>query len=101
MVRLRPGQSLDTATVALRAVQPQIRDGSLPRAFTTPVAAGAVLRWWAAQFVSATLLYEIEARDLASFAGSAAVLVAVGALAGWLPARRAARIDPAQGLKEG
>ena len=31
---------------------------------------------------------------------AAVVLGAIGALAGWLPARRAARIDPAQVLRD-
>ena len=30
MVRLKPGQSIDTAAAALRAVQPQIRDATIP-----------------------------------------------------------------------
>jgi ABC-type antimicrobial peptide transport system permease subunit len=29
------------------------------------------------------------------------LLAAIGVLAGWLPARRASRIDPAQVLREG
>jgi ABC-type antimicrobial peptide transport system permease subunit len=37
----------------------------------------------------------------ATFISAAAVLMLIGALAGWLPARRAARIDPAQVLREG
>ncbi|MBI4266043.1 MAG: ABC transporter permease [Acidobacteria bacterium] len=49
---------------------------------------------WAARFVEA-LLFQLEARDPVTFAGAAAVLVAVGVLAAWLPARRAARLDPA------
>jgi hypothetical protein len=36
-----------------------------------------------------------------AFAGAAAVLVAVGALAAWMPARRGARPDPAAVLREG
>jgi predicted permease len=55
---------------------------------------------WAARFVEA-LLFHLEARDPVTFAGAAAVLVAVGVLAAWLPARRAARLDPATVLREG
>jgi ABC-type antimicrobial peptide transport system permease subunit len=54
---------------------------------------------WAARFVGA-LLFKLEARDPLTFAGAAAVLVAVGGLAAWLPARRAARLDPATVLRE-
>jgi len=60
---------------------------------------GAGISSWASQFV-ATLLYGLEPRDPATLVGSAAVLTAVGALAGWLPARRAARIDPAEVLRD-
>jgi predicted permease len=55
---------------------------------------------WVAGFVEA-LLFEVEARDPLTFAGAAAVLVAVGVLAAWMPARRAARLDPATVLREG
>jgi predicted permease len=54
---------------------------------------------WAARFVE-SLLFDVKARDLVTFASSAAVLVAVGALAAWLPARRAARLDPVTALRE-
>jgi putative ABC transport system permease protein len=68
------------------------------------LAAGLVLGLagglWAARFVEA-LLFRLEARDPATFAGAAAVLVAVGVLAAWLPARRAARLDPVSVLREG
>jgi len=47
-----------------------------------------------------TLLYGIEPRDPATLVGSAAVLAAGGALAGWLPAYRASRIHPAQVLRD-
>jgi beta-lactamase class A len=50
------------------------------------VAVGAAVSLWAARFVS-TLLYGLEPRDPVTFVLGAAVLVAVGALAGWLPAR--------------
>jgi putative ABC transport system permease protein len=55
---------------------------------------------WAARFVGA-LLFQLEARDPLTFAGAAAVLVAVGVMAAWLPAHRAARLDPATVLREG
>jgi ABC-type antimicrobial peptide transport system permease subunit len=64
------------------------------------LAVGLTGSLWAARFVKA-LLFDVEARDVMTFAGAAAVLVAVGVLAAWLPARRAARLDPAAVLREG
>jgi ABC-type antimicrobial peptide transport system permease subunit len=64
------------------------------------VTAGIALAWWASRFISATLLYGVSARDAATFAGAAAVLMSVSAVAAWLPARRAARIHPAEVLRE-
>jgi len=63
------------------------------------VLAGAGISLWASTFVAA-LLYGLEPRDPATLVGSAAVLAAVGVLAGWLPAFRASRIDPADVLRE-
>jgi len=64
------------------------------------VAVGAVASAWAGRFVG-TLLYELEPRDPPTLIGAALVLAIIGTLAAWLPARRAARIDPAQVLREG
>jgi putative ABC transport system permease protein len=55
---------------------------------------------WAARFVG-PLLFQVDARDPATFVGAAVALVAAGMLAAWLPARRAARLDPAAVLREG
>jgi putative ABC transport system permease protein len=63
------------------------------------VGLGAALSLWASRFV-ATLLYGLEPRDPLTFVGAALVLLAIGALAAWLPARRATRIDPARALRE-
>jgi predicted permease len=63
------------------------------------VALGGVASWWTAPLVR-TLLYGLGPRDPLTFAAAALVLAAVGALAGFVPARRAARIDPAETLRE-
>jgi hypothetical protein len=55
---------------------------------------------WAAQYVR-PLLFQVEARDPATFTAAAGALVVAGLLAAWLPARRAARLDPATVLREG
>jgi putative ABC transport system permease protein len=55
---------------------------------------------WAARFVG-TLVFQSDARDPGTLAAAAAVLVAVGVAAAWLPARHAARLDPAIVLREG
>jgi predicted permease len=56
---------------------------------------------WAASRSVAALLYGVEARDPLTFAGVATLLAAVGALAAWVPARRATRVDPAETLRRG
>ena len=56
---------------------------------------GTVVSWWSSQFI-ASLLYDIEPRDPVTLVSAAVTLTAVGAIAGWLPAYRASRIDPAQ-----
>src|SRR4051812_1951824 len=61
---------------------------------------GAGLSIWAARFAT-PLVFGVQPRDPATLAGAAAILAVIGALAGWLPARRASRIDPAQVLREG
>jgi predicted permease len=65
----------------------------------TGIVAGAGVSLWASRFI-APLLYGLEPRDPVTLAGAAGMLAAVGMLTGWLPARRASRIDPAQVLRE-
>ena len=64
------------------------------------LALGLAGSWWAARFV-APLLFQVQARDPMTFSGTAAVLIAVGLIAAWVPARRAASLDPATVLREG
>ena len=66
----------------------------------TGLAIGAVASLWASRYV-ASLLYGLEARDVPTLLAVAAALALVCALAAFLPARRAARIDPARVLREG
>jgi predicted permease len=62
------------------------------------IAAGAAVSVWMSRFV-ATLLYGIESRDPVTLAAAAGILALVGAIAGWLPAHRASRIDPLEVLR--
>ena len=65
----------------------------------TGIIIGAVGSLWASQFV-ASLVYGLAPRDPVTLIGAAITLAVVGALAGWVPARRASRIDPAEVLRE-
>jgi ABC-type antimicrobial peptide transport system permease subunit len=60
---------------------------------------GTALSLWASKFV-ASLLYGLEPRDPATLVGAAVTLAVVAGIAGWLPAWRASRIDPAEVLRE-
>jgi len=64
------------------------------------VAIGAGISVWASQFVS-SLLFGLQPRDPITLVAAAVTLAAVGAAAGWLPAHRASRIDPAETLRDG
>jgi putative ABC transport system permease protein len=46
-----------------------------------------------------TLLFEVGEHDAITFAGASGVLLAMALLASWLPARRAARVDPVVALR--
>lgn len=59
------------------------------------VAALAITGWMR------SLLFGIGPRDPLTFLSVSGVLLAVALVAGWLPARRAARIDPVEALREG
>ena len=63
------------------------------------IAAGVAIKLWASTLVSG-LIYGLQPRDPATLTSAALVLSAVAALAAWLPARRASRIDPITVLRE-
>jgi putative ABC transport system permease protein len=61
-------------------------------------AIGIAASLWASRFV-VSFIYGFEPSDPATFIVAALVLTLVAAAAGWLPARRASRIDPAAVLR--
>ncbi len=62
--------------------------------------AGVLISLALSRYVT-TLLYDLQPTDPATLAAAAVLLAAIGACAAWIPARRAARIDPARVLREG
>ena len=62
------------------------------------VTIGAIASWALARGMR-TLLFEVTATDPGSFAAMLAILTGVALLAGYIPARRAARIDPMTALR--
>jgi predicted permease len=62
---------------------------------------GAGVSLWAAKFIAPALLFGLEPRDPLTFAIAISVLIIVGLVTAWLPARRASRIDPTEVLREG
>lgn len=61
-------------------------------------AAGSVLAWMSARFLR-TYLYGVSAHDGWTMAAAAALLCACGLLAAYIPARRAAGVDPIVALR--
>jgi len=60
---------------------------------------GAAVSVWGGRFVSA-LVYGVAPHDPATVAAAVAILYMTALMAAWLPARRAARIDPMTVLRE-
>jgi ABC-type antimicrobial peptide transport system permease subunit len=82
-----------TARDVRRAV---IRDALRPVVIGSVIGLG--VSWWAAQFLQAFLV-GVDARDPGTLALVALVLTSTAFVAAWLPARRAARTDPATVLR--
>jgi len=61
------------------------------------VALGLAGAWLASRWIQ-SLLFGVEAGDPMTYAGAILVFVSVGALAGWVPAQRATRVDTVQAL---
>jgi putative ABC transport system permease protein len=54
--------------------------------------------WWLTRLMT-TLLFDVSATDPLTFAGVAMLLASVAFLATWIPARRAANVDPLVALR--
>ncbi len=62
------------------------------------VAVGCLVAYGLAGYLE-SLLFEVEPGNPVTFAGAAALLLAVSLLAAWVPARRATRVDPTETLR--
>jgi ABC-type antimicrobial peptide transport system permease subunit len=87
--------------IALGAPQASILSLILRRALVLVamgLAIGGALAWFAVRF-TASYIYGVQAHDAFTFAAVALVLAAASFLAAWLPARRAASVDPILALR--
>ena len=69
----------------------------------TPALVGIALGWvaaWVGSSLLASLLYGVSAKDPLSFLLMPVFLISVALFAAWLPARRAARVDPTEALRQ-
>jgi putative ABC transport system permease protein len=73
-----------------------VRDAAVPIAIGTVVGLGGAAL---ATRLIASFLFQTDPIDPITFAAVAALLVAAGGLAAWIPARRAATIDPVTALR--
>jgi putative ABC transport system permease protein len=87
--------------VALGASPVRVRREVLRRAAIVTGAGAAIglIGTLAVSRLFASLLFQVAPTDTVSLAGSCLVLLGVGALAAYFPARRATKIDPVQALR--
>ena len=82
-----------TAADVMRAV-----GGGAAIAIASGIAAGLLAAAWTTRAI-ASFLYDVKPADPISIAAAAALLTSAAAVAAWLPARRALRVDPVDVLR--
>jgi ABC-type antimicrobial peptide transport system permease subunit len=87
--------------MALGARAPQVLWAVLKDAFrmlTLGIAIGVPLAWAVLRLVS-SLLFGLSVTDPGTFVAATTILIAVGTMAAYLPARRATKVDPMVALR--
>jgi hypothetical protein len=79
-----------------QVVAAMVKDAVVPIALG--ITAGLVAAFFLTRVI-ATFLYRTESRDPGAFAAAACLLALCGVVAAWLPARKAARVDPVTALR--
>jgi ABC-type antimicrobial peptide transport system permease subunit len=74
--------------------------GRSTRLVVLGIAIGVGLSLWLSTFVG-TLLYGLEPRDTTTLVAATVVMLVIGTAAAFIPAWRAARIEPVEVLREG
>ena len=87
--------------MALGADRNQVQRMVLRQSYGTTAlgVVGGLFGAWALTRVMAAVLFEVSTTDVATFVTVPVVLAAIAVLATWLPARRAARVDPMKALR--
>jgi ABC-type antimicrobial peptide transport system permease subunit len=90
------GVRMAFGATAADVVRAMMRDAVWPVAIG--IAAG-LAGAWAATRVIATFLYDTTPTDVPAFAAATALLASAALIAVWIPARRAAQVDPVTSLR--
>ena len=88
--------------MALGATRARVLRSALAEALVIAVAgvsAGGFLAWAGARFVR-SLLFEVTPFDLPTFSAAIVIMLTIAIGAGYLPARRASRLEPLKALRE-
>jgi ABC-type antimicrobial peptide transport system permease subunit len=87
--------------IALGALPSEIIRYTMRRGMGTVVIGiciGLLATFWLSRFIE-IMLFDISRHNPLVLAGAVVVFIAVAALASWIPARRAAKIDPMEALR--